>query len=61
MVAQVGEYPTGKALTEELLGLSKTTWMFIAIGAVAVAGGGIILALSEDDEESIVPVPICPP
>jgi len=60
MVAQVGEYPTGKALTEELLGLSKTTWMFIAIGAAAVAAGGIILGLTEDDEESIMPIPVCP-
>lgn len=65
MVAQVGEYgeyPTGKALTEELLGLSKTTWMFIALGAVAAAGAGITLSVTrEKEDEFILPiVPVCP-
>jgi len=60
MVAQVGdEYPTGEAVTEELLGLSKTTWMFIAVAAVAVVGGGIAyFALTEDDDDEFIP--ICP-
>lgn len=60
MVAQVGEeYPTGEAATEELLGLSKTTWMFIAIAAVAVVGGGIAYFISAEDDEEFV-VPACP-
>jgi len=66
MVAQVGEYgeyPTGKAATEELLGLSKTTWMFIALAAVAAAGAGIALAATSDGDkdEFILPIlPACP-
>ena len=63
MVAQVGEeYPTGEAVTEELLGLSKTTWLFIAIAAVALVGGGIAyVIIEEDDDEFIAPVvPVCP-
>ena len=65
MVAQAseyGEYPTGRALTEELLGLSTTTWMLIALAGVAAAGGGIALAVSGGgDDESIIPfTPVCP-
>ena len=65
MVAQVGEngdYPTGTALTEELLGLSNTTWMLIALAGVAAAGGGIALAVSRGGEdETIIPfLPVCP-
>jgi hypothetical protein len=65
MVAQVreyGEYPTGKALTEELLGLSKTTWMLLALGGVAAAGGVIVLGVTGDEgDEFILPfVPVCP-
>jgi hypothetical protein len=60
MVAQVGdEYPTGEAATEELLGLSKTTWFFIAVAAVAIVGGGMayVFFTADDDDEFI---PICP-
>jgi hypothetical protein len=67
MVAVIGDpaadvYPTGKALTEEFLGLSKTTWMLIALAGVAAAGGGIALAVSggEDDEDIIPFTPVCP-
>ncbi len=62
MVAQVGEYPTGPAVTEEILGLSKTTWMFIALAATAAIGGGIALAgTGEDGDDIIIPyVPSCP-
>ncbi|KPJ48755.1 MAG: hypothetical protein AMJ41_04330, partial [candidate division Zixibacteria bacterium DG_27] len=59
MVAQVGEYPTGEALTEEFLGLSNTTWMLIGLGAVAVAGGGIWLASGEKKEDRFF-IPLCP-
>ena len=62
MVAQVGEYPTGPAVTEELLGLSKTTWMFIALAAVAVVGVTIGLSGTGDDGDDIILplVPSCP-
>jgi hypothetical protein len=63
MVAQVGdEYPTGEAVTEELLGLSKTTWFFIAVAAVAVVGGGIayVFTTADDKDEFIGLPPVCP-
>jgi hypothetical protein len=49
MVAQVGDYPTGEAITEEFLGLSKTTWLLIGLGTVAVAGGAIAIAAGGGD------------
>lgn len=63
IVAQVGdEYPTGEAVTEELLGLSKTTWFFIAVAAVAVVGGGIayVWISADDDDEFVGLPPACP-
>jgi hypothetical protein len=59
MVAQVGEYPTGEALTEEVLGLSNTTWMIIGLATVVVAGVGIALAVSDDDDHDFV-IPTSP-
>jgi hypothetical protein len=59
MVAQVGEYPTGEALTEEFLGLSNTTWMIIGLAAVVAAGVGITLAVSGDDGHDFL-VPTSP-
>jgi len=53
-------YPTGKAATEELFGLSKTTWMFIALGAVAAAGAGIWYNWYNSSDDNIFMVPICP-
>ena len=60
MVAQVGEYPTGEALTEEFLGLSNTTWMLIGLGAVAVAGAAIAIAASGDDDDRAFIIPPSP-
>jgi hypothetical protein len=66
VVAQVGEYgqyPTGEAITEELLGLSYWTWMFIGLGAVVAVGAGITYAATKDgdDDDFILPiVPVCP-
>ena len=62
MVAQVGEYPTGPAVTEEILGLSNTTWMFIALAAVAVVGVTIgVSGTRADGDDLILPlVPSCP-
>ncbi len=59
MVAQVGEYPTGEALTEELLGLSNTTWMIIGVAAVVAAGVGIYFAVEDDDDRDFI-VPVSP-
>ncbi|NIO20277.1 MAG: hypothetical protein GTN76_05930 [Candidatus Aenigmarchaeota archaeon] len=59
MVAQIGEYPTGKTLTEEFLGLSSWTWMFISVAAVLAAGAGITLAVYEDEDHRII-IPACP-
>lgn len=59
MLAQVGEYPTGTAATEELLGLSNTTWMVIGLAVVVAAGVGIILAVSDDDDHDFL-VPTSP-
>jgi hypothetical protein len=71
MVAQVGEYPTGEALTEEFLGLSNTAlteeflglsntaWMIIGLAAVVAAGVGITLAVSGDDDHDFL-VPTSP-
>jgi hypothetical protein len=59
MVAQVGEYPTGEALTEEFLGLSNTTWMIIGLAAVVAAGVGITLAVVDDDDHDFL-VPTSP-
>jgi hypothetical protein len=59
-VGEIGEYPTGKALTEEFLGLSKTTWMFIALAAVAAAGAGITLAVTSDGDKDEFILPIIP-
>jgi hypothetical protein len=59
MVAQYGgEYPTGTAATEGLLGLSNTTWMWIGIAAVAAAGLGIGIAVGGGDggDDYIIPV-----
>jgi len=55
-------YPTGKAATEELLGLSTKTWMLIALAATALVGGGLAwyAAGSDDDEEVIPYTPACP-
>jgi hypothetical protein len=62
VVAVDDQYPTGKALTDELLGLSKTTWMFISLGAAAAIGTGIWLGATEDkDDDFILPlIPVCP-
>jgi len=62
MVATDDQYPTGRALTDEFLGLSKTTWMFISLGAAAAVGTGIWLgATEEDDDDFIIPIiPVCP-
>jgi hypothetical protein len=54
MVAQVGEYPTGEAITEEFLGLSKTAWLLIGLGTVAVAGGAIAIAASGDGDDGFL-------
>ena len=59
MVAQVGEYPTGEALTEEFLGLSDMTWLIIGLAAVVAAGAGIALAVSDDDGHDFL-VPTSP-
>jgi hypothetical protein len=59
MVAQVGEYPTGEALTEEFLGLSTTTWMVIGLAGVAAVGAGIAIAASGDDDDRFY-LPLCP-
>ena len=56
MVAQVGEVGTIGA-TEELLGLSTSTWMWIGLGTVAVAGGAIAVAASGEDDDRVV---VCP-
>ncbi len=59
MVAQVGEYPTGKtALEGPLWGLSNTTWMLLGFGAIIAAGVGIALAVEDDDDDDVVI--ICP-
>ncbi len=58
MVAQVGEYPTGEAVTEGLLGLSNTTWMIIALAATAAVGGGIALSATGEDGTDII-LPLC--
>ena len=58
MVAQVGEYPTGKAMTERLLGLSPSTWMLISLATVAGIGGVVVLVASEDEDEFVTP--LCP-
>lgn len=60
MVAQVGEYPTGTAATEELLGISTTTWMWIGIAAVAAAGVGIGLAVEGGDGGDGFIIPVSP-
>ena len=66
VVAQVGEYdqyPTGEAITEELLGLSYWTWLFIGLAAVAAAGAGIAYFATRDggDDDFILPIiPACP-
>ena len=67
VVAQVGDYdqyPTGEAITEELLGLSYWTWLFIGLAAVAAVGGGITYAATRDgdDDDFILPPPpaVCP-
>jgi hypothetical protein len=60
MVAQPAGYPTGEAATEEILGLSKTTWMFIGIGTVALVGGVIVWAASEDDDDRVFLLPPSP-
>lgn len=60
MVAQVGEYPTGEALTEEFLGLSKTTWLLIGLGAVVVAGAAIAIAATGDDDDRAFIIPPSP-
>ena len=54
MVAQVGDYPTGEAATEEFLGLSGTTWMVIGLATVVVAGVVIAVVASGDDDDDIV-------
>ena len=60
MVAQVGgEYPTGTAATEELLGLSNMTWLFIGIAAVVVAGVVIVFAVADDDDHDFI-IPTSP-
>lgn len=60
MVAQVGgEYPTGTAATEELLGLSNMTWLFIGIAAVVVAGVVIVFAVADDDDRDFI-IPTSP-
>ncbi len=57
MLAQVGEYPTGTALTEEFWGLSTTTWMIIGVAAVLATGVGIYLAVEDgDDHDFLQPI-----
>lgn len=55
-------YPTGKAATEELLGLSTKTWMLIALAATVAVGGGLAwYALESEDDEDVIPyTPVCP-
>lgn len=62
MVAQVGEYPTGKAaLDGPFLGLSNWTWMVICIAAVAAGGGAIAYtALQSDDSDDFFFIPTSP-
>jgi len=61
MVAQVGEYPTGRtALEGPLWGLSTTTWMLLGLGAVTAAGVGIYFAVEDDDHDRLFLVPSSP-
>jgi hypothetical protein len=61
MVAQYGgEYPTGTAATEGLLGLSNMTWMWIGIAGVAAAGLGIGLAVGGGDSGDDYIIPVSP-
>jgi len=60
MVAQPAGYPPGEAPTEEVLGLSKTTWVLIGVGTVALVGGVIVWAASDGDDDRAFLVPPSP-
>lgn len=57
-VAQVGEVTTeAGAPGEEVMGLSRSAWIMIGAGALAVGVGGAVVISQEDDHDEI---PICP-